>query len=568
LKSSNKLIGFLLITFLLGAVGFSGSSVAGSCPDGSDPIKSISEDGTYFVYNCGGVKDSPSKSNNSTSTNKATPTKTRSFAESPEIKSHSADLDIEIYETVFSPGILDELLNRVVSKLDYDFCKHKLANNVKSLSCDFKISQVDYFEVEAGVVQNGFLAKGKINIKGSKLVFSRDSFWDTRGLSSDPTYLRDEVNIKLTKDGYLVGKMAYFGQFINEGQVPIEPDYPTLTKHKRSKPINLKSIGNSAELWIDVYDWAGGIMFLSSCKGQLANPSNIAVENSVSQTSCDNPTVVATLSESKTNNAVENIVAQTSDDGPAVVKNSVVETSDDGPTVSKVVKVIQGDKFIFDIAEPHELAGSNLDVGLRHLDAPDTTRSCPKQLEFGEEVRDFVSQKLNNATSIKLTNFRKTNIKIIADVIVDGIDLGDELLSKGYVSDQPGYWKAYFCSALQAISSGNAYQRTGDFEKSIFWYERALFLDPDGSNNSQATFALSDLYMANGDVKKSLDYLKQSAGLGYMQAEERLGDAYMYGNGVSKNKTEAKKWLKKAHDNGSKAAEGICGCEFYPLIDD
>jgi TPR repeat protein len=42
----------------------------------------------------------------------------------------------------------------------------------------------------------------------------------------------------------------------------------------------------------------------------------------------------------------------------------------------------------------------------------------------------------------------------------------------------------------------------------------------------------------------------------------------MYGNGVSKNKTEAKKWLKKAHDNGSKAAEGICGCEFYPLIDD
>ena len=26
----------------------------GSCPDGSDPIKNISTDGTYFVYNCGG----------------------------------------------------------------------------------------------------------------------------------------------------------------------------------------------------------------------------------------------------------------------------------------------------------------------------------------------------------------------------------------------------------------------------------------------------------------------------------------------------------------------------------
>ena len=32
---------------------FSILSYAGSCPDGSDPLKSISEDGTYFVYNCG-----------------------------------------------------------------------------------------------------------------------------------------------------------------------------------------------------------------------------------------------------------------------------------------------------------------------------------------------------------------------------------------------------------------------------------------------------------------------------------------------------------------------------------
>jgi hypothetical protein len=32
---------------------FSIQGYAGSCPDGSDPVKSISADGTYFVYNCG-----------------------------------------------------------------------------------------------------------------------------------------------------------------------------------------------------------------------------------------------------------------------------------------------------------------------------------------------------------------------------------------------------------------------------------------------------------------------------------------------------------------------------------
>ena len=50
-----------------------------------------------------------------------------------------------------------------------------------------------------------------------------------------------------------------------------------------------------------------------------------------------------------------------------------------------------------------------------------------------------------------------------------------------------------------------------------------------------------------------------------MQAEEALGAAYMNGDGVSKNLAQAKKWLKKAHENGSKDAEDICGCEFQLL---
>ena len=46
---------------------FSILSYAGSCPDGSDPVRSISEDGTYFVYNCGGAKNPASKADNITS---------------------------------------------------------------------------------------------------------------------------------------------------------------------------------------------------------------------------------------------------------------------------------------------------------------------------------------------------------------------------------------------------------------------------------------------------------------------------------------------------------------------
>jgi len=264
LKSSIKLKRILLTLFL--GIGLIGVSIAGSCPDGSDPVKSISADGTYFVYNCGNNSDNVSKSNNSATTKEKTSTNKRTFAESPEIKSHSADLDITNHEVVFSPGVLNELLNRVVSKLDYDFSKHKLANNIKDLSCVFKLERVFYGDSELGTLEGWNLAEGTITIKESDVEFSGRSSWNMGGLSTDPSYLRDEVNIKLTKDGYFVGKMAYFTHTVKQGEVPREPLYVTLTKHKRSKPINLKSIRNSAELWIDVEDWQGGVMFVSNCK--------------------------------------------------------------------------------------------------------------------------------------------------------------------------------------------------------------------------------------------------------------------------------------------------------------
>ena len=42
----------LLIPLILSF--FSVQGLAAGCPDGSEPVKSISDDGTYFVYNCGG----------------------------------------------------------------------------------------------------------------------------------------------------------------------------------------------------------------------------------------------------------------------------------------------------------------------------------------------------------------------------------------------------------------------------------------------------------------------------------------------------------------------------------
>ena len=57
-----KLFLLLILSF------FSAQSFAGSCPDGSEPVKSVSADGTYFVYNCGSGSNNTPSSTNSSST--------------------------------------------------------------------------------------------------------------------------------------------------------------------------------------------------------------------------------------------------------------------------------------------------------------------------------------------------------------------------------------------------------------------------------------------------------------------------------------------------------------------
>jgi hypothetical protein len=86
---------FLLLTLFF----FSVQSYAGSCPDGSEPVKSISDDGTYFVFNCGGSNEQSSSATNSGSTIKAV--KYESFVDT-DISSSCKDLDKEFYRNSYN----------------------------------------------------------------------------------------------------------------------------------------------------------------------------------------------------------------------------------------------------------------------------------------------------------------------------------------------------------------------------------------------------------------------------------------------------------------------------------
>ena len=108
---------------------FSLQSNAGSCPDGSDPVRSISADGTYFVYNCAGSgNDTSSASTNSSST---------SSTASNKNTSKGIDRFGGIAEIPEDANPNDETLKYYLFRYLYSFNKYPFCGtNNKELHCE------------------------------------------------------------------------------------------------------------------------------------------------------------------------------------------------------------------------------------------------------------------------------------------------------------------------------------------------------------------------------------------------------------------------------------------------
>tara|TARA_B100000586_G_scaffold258133_1_gene222397 strand:- start:255 stop:890 length:636 start_codon:yes stop_codon:yes gene_type:complete len=76
--------------------------------------------------------------------------------------------------------------------------------------------------------------------------------------------------------------MAYFTHSVKQGEVPISPLYVTLKKKERSKPISFQVINTRARFFIDVEDWAGGLLTLDNCREGSTAPIETTKVNTVS----------------------------------------------------------------------------------------------------------------------------------------------------------------------------------------------------------------------------------------------------------------------------------------------
>ena len=169
---------------------------------------------------------------------------------------------VQFYPLELSPAIQDELMSVAINKTDFDFSDYQLAYFEKPLDCVFDMRRVDYNDEATGRIEDwnmaeGFLTSGKdkLNINGK---------WRMGGLSSDRSYLENEVNLRFTEDGHLVGKMALFILHVSNGEALVQPTYTELTPHKRSQPLDIQN-PSKAQFWIDVNEWAGAVLSIRMC---------------------------------------------------------------------------------------------------------------------------------------------------------------------------------------------------------------------------------------------------------------------------------------------------------------
>jgi len=115
-------------------------------------------------------------------------------------------------------------------------------------------------------------------------------------------------------------------------------------------------------------------------------------------------------------------------------------------TVSKVISVYDGDTFRVDIASLPPIVGKNIAIRVSGVDTPEIRGKCQYEKNLALEARDFVRGKLANAKEIKLTNLQRGKyFRMVANVLVDGVSLEQELLDNELAYEYSGGKKLSWC---------------------------------------------------------------------------------------------------------------------------
>lgn len=107
--------------------------------------------------------------------------------------------------------------------------------------------------------------------------------------------------------------------------------------------------------------------------------------------------------------------------------------------ISEILSVYDGDTFRCDIPNYPPIIGHNMPIRINGIDCPEMRDSNNEVKQLAIRAKEFTKNKLNSSKVIKLKNMNRGKyFRIIADVEIDGIDLGQLLIREGLAKPYDG----------------------------------------------------------------------------------------------------------------------------------
>lgn len=121
------------------------------------------------------------------------------------------------------------------------------------------------------------------------------------------------------------------------------------------------------------------------------------------------------------------------------VEQSVDVQANAGLVAVTVVSVHDGDTFSCDIAGYPPIIGHHIGIRINGIDTPEMKDKRPTVRELARKAKEFSEKRLMAAGMVELRNMQRDKyFRIVADVYVDGVDLGRELIDAGLAKPYDG----------------------------------------------------------------------------------------------------------------------------------
>lgn len=114
--------------------------------------------------------------------------------------------------------------------------------------------------------------------------------------------------------------------------------------------------------------------------------------------------------------------------------------------VTQILSIYDGDTFKVNLDKTPALFGDNIPIRIANIDTPEIKGGCNREKVLARKAKQFTVEQLRNSKEILLKNPKRGKyFRIIAEVYIDGQNLGEELLKEGLAVKYDGGKRKNWC---------------------------------------------------------------------------------------------------------------------------